>query len=113
LFDYQHVDFYPIMGGGLALNTSSFESTANGNGGADAGPGLTVGANTRSSFAYDLGVGVRYDINDNLQTSVEYLYTDLGATTLSGPPANNVSVQTLPTFKLSTHTIMFGLNWKM
>ncbi|MDO8953800.1 MAG: outer membrane beta-barrel protein [Gammaproteobacteria bacterium] len=110
LVSYDKMSFYPILGAGIAWNSSAYQETALP--GTASSP-LLLNANTKSSFAYDLGAGVRMDITPSLQVSLEYLYSNLGDIVMTVNPANDATLTSPPQFKLSSQTVMLGLNWKI
>lgn len=110
LFTFKHISFYPIVGAGIAWNSSAYNETVTR---ASPGSNFLLNANTKSSFAYELGAGIRFDITPHLQTSLEYLYANLGNIVMSSQTTNDVALTFPPQFKLSSQMVMLGLNWNI
>lgn len=108
LFNFNRFSFYPIIGGGVGWNKTSYQENALITG---IPPAYSLTSNT-VSFAYDLGLGTRVEVTQHLQASVEYLYTNLGNINLPNTAANGTVFGASPKFNLQTEMLLFGLNWK-
>jgi opacity protein-like surface antigen len=108
LFTYDHLSFYPIVGAGLAVNIASYQESAIS--GAQSSTELNVGNHTSDNFSYDLGAGIRANLSDHLEATLEYLYSNLGQVAIDGQTSPNNSVISLPKFNVSSQAVMFGIN---
>lgn len=111
LFTWQHFSPYAILGAGFTWNKLSYRERVTGVG-VDPTSFLSIGKNTTTNLAYDLGFGIKVDIQCNVSASLEYLYTYLGH---ASPNNTNTSLAVLsipPKFNISTQSILLGVNWK-
>ena len=65
---------------------------------------------TQSSFAWGLGVGVDYNLNQHVRAGVGYQFADLGAVSLGVTPAEGTT-QTLGLSHLYTNQLRFQLTF--
>lgn len=78
-----------------------------------AGPGLasTGGGASRRSLGWSLGGGFEWGLDSHWSLKAEYLYVDLGATSVITPPSASF-VATKATFIDASHLWRGGLNYK-
>lgn len=110
LFTWGSVTPYPILGLGVAFNNSSYKEKITA---ADIAPGsnLILDNNLSGNFSYDLGAGARAKISPHVALTLEYLYSYLGHATASTSQARSVNFSSVPSFKISSQAVLFGINW--
>lgn len=106
---------YATIGAGIARNKTGLyttDITGTGYTGVDA-------SNTKNNFAYKLGIGTKYSINDAFDLDLRYQYSDLGkfsTGTAESTYNNGVLVESgdsaKQTGKLSAHQILVGVSYK-
>jgi len=74
---------------------------------------LGLNSNTNSSFAWEVGAGLAYALNNRIALSLEYLYTDLG--NASTPGSGSTGTITTPiltpsNFNLTSQAALLGLH---
>jgi len=111
LFTMKHVSLYPILGLGASWNNMAYNETVTG---AAVSPnsGYALKRSTASSFAYDLGAGIRIDFTEHLSATLEYLYANLGNISPSGTSKNGDPIMSSPTFNVCNNSLLLGINWK-
>jgi len=74
---------------------------------------LSLSSRTNSTFAWEAGAGFRFDFNQRIGVSLEYLYADLGKvkTSATGSSGTITSPMIVPAqFTLRTQTALLGLH---
>jgi opacity protein-like surface antigen len=99
---------YPFVetGVGVAQNTTSYSDTPVA---PEYGPSLTLNEHTQNQFAYALGVGLKWALTSHLNTSLRYLYTDLGDASTAN--TGSLSIASPLNVALTTQTLLFGLSY--
>lgn len=110
LFTLDRVSFYPILGVGMAWNSSAYTENYTTS---DAQPNSAtlLNTNTKASPAYDLGAGFSMKATQKLNLSIEYIYSNLGTVELNNMPTNGGTLNSPPRFKLHNQDVLFGASW--
>ncbi len=66
--------FTPYVGAGLGLGFNHFSTNASANGVREA----TLGSHTSTNFAWNIGLGVAYNFNENVAVDLGYRYAQFG-----------------------------------
>ena len=75
----KQTSLYAKFGVGSAWNRIGYSDVYNGSGGTIAGEQrLNLNTKIRTSFAWELGVGLLHDFNNHIGVSLEYLYINFG-----------------------------------
>lgn len=77
-----------------------------------AGVPLYYGSKSDTRVGWTLGAGVEYAITNNLSVKGEYLYYNLGKTTVAVDPVGFAGSSYGARFKNDGHIVRAGLNWK-
>lgn len=101
-FDFHnHSRFTPYVGGGVGLGWASFQS-----------PYVTFNQNNSPSFAFQLGAGVNFDLNDRVSIDVGYRYKDIVGLKFN-PEADGVDyTDYLQNKSLASHNFQVGVTFK-
>ena len=105
--------------GGLIVGQTKLSSTLVGTGGTfvvGGVPGTWSGSNTKTKAGWTLGAGAEYAISNNITAKLEYLYYNLGRSTLAVAPTNAVATASVfrPSLRQSNNgsIVRAGLNYK-
>ncbi len=98
---------YLIMGFGVAWNTASYYEEANP--GTNARTAQSLSENTETVWAWDLGLGFDYEINEKLSLTAEYIYGFLK----EAYAENNAVIIEAPQFSYQPQTFLLGLSFKI
>lgn len=74
------------------------------------GPDFKIPQETTLSFAFQIGAGFKYVINEHVNVSVRYLYADMGSVDTS-TNANTATLLKPLTVDLSSQNILFGFTY--
>lgn len=109
LFTCYHFSPYAIFGAGITWNKMSYTEAATG---IDVDPASSAALKnqTTTHAAYDLGAGVRFDLNSHFGVFAEYLYTNLGHASPSSTPKNTVMMVSSPKFSVRSQAVLFGVS---
>lgn len=114
LVEYQRWTLFAIGGLGAAWTWIEYQETTN--------PGetqgnLTLDTGSNTTFAWQAGGGLGYEILPELDATLTYLYTDLGkvqtSSTISSQNLFNGTpyISTTPEFDLSEQSVVLSLQW--
>lgn len=112
LFIIKHVSLYPILGLGASWNDIAYNETVTG-AGVNPNSRYALNSSTASSFAYDLGAGIRIDFTEHLSATLEYLYANLGNMSPSRTSKNGDPIMSPPTFNVYNNSLLLGISWKL
>ena len=105
--------------GGLIVGQTKLSSTLVGTGGpfvAAGVPGTWNGSNSKTKAGWTLGAGTEYALTNNITAKLEYLYYDLGKSTLAVAPTNVVATNSVfrPSLRQSNNgsLVRAGVNFK-
>ena len=112
LFTYHSFSLYPILGIGASVNTMSYNETVVGEG-VDPRSYSEIELKRKIRFAYDLGFGVRSDLNKQLSVSLEYIYANLGSFTPTNYSQTGTLLMKPPVFTVYNQAVLLGLTWKL
>lgn len=109
-FVYKGFTPYGVVGAGVAWSNMSYHESPF----PDNSPlgAVSLQHHTNTTAAWDLGLGVSRPITENLNMSIEYLYTALGTLL---PSVNATSQQTIvgaPGFSMQGQSVMARLSWR-
>jgi opacity protein-like surface antigen len=106
-----------VLGGiGESWNRLSYQHRPN-NSDIPADSGITLDPHWDTTFAWEVGTGIKYDITQRLGLSLTYLFTDLGKLKLSddGHAGPDVEPEDLnlegPEFDFNLQSILLGVEW--
>jgi outer membrane autotransporter protein len=101
----------PYAGFGLGAALINSKSDMEGN--IATGIGIESVKGKTTNFAWSIGVGVDYDITDNISVGLEYRYTNLGEVEAKGSKDVSGNIFDLTTkHKLAMHDIMLGAKYR-
>ncbi|MBK1724879.1 outer membrane protein [Thiocystis violacea] len=104
-FTLQGSQLRPYLKGGIGAAWNEAEADVRGPGGF---PGWGVySASTDTSFAWSLGAGLAYAINEQLSLTAEYQYLDLGSADTDG----DINGQRMRFDDLASHEMTLGLRY--
>lgn len=112
LFHWHGITPYAVVGIGAAMNHVIYkESVA----ASDANPAsiIKLHNNLTAHFAYEVGAGLQYNLNDDWAIFAQYLYADLGNATGGELAVSNVRMDKSPTFDITTQSALLGLSLKI
>lgn len=101
--------------GGLMVGQTKFSNTLTGTAGALLG-GIWTGSNDKTKAGYVVGAGTEYALTNNITAKLEYMYYDLGKSSVRVAPANAAATASLvvPSLRESNNGSLLrtGLNLK-
>ena len=101
--------------GGLMIGRTRFSNTLTGVGGPLAG-GAWAGSSDKTKAGYVIGAGTEYALTNNITAKLEYLYYDLGKSSLRVAPVNAAAIATgiTPSLRESNNGSLLrtGINFK-
>jgi opacity protein-like surface antigen len=103
---YKHFSIYGIAGIGLSWNSVDFEASAHEGLDCPINP-LGLESEDSTSFAYEVGAGMSYEIIKPVTLSLQYLYTGILDVKVGGP--HDFETERESEMDLSSQSVMLGL----
>jgi opacity protein-like surface antigen len=111
IFNWRNLSLYFILGVGRTWNEISYQETVSDES-IDPASSFSLSEATTNQFAWDAGVGFKFEFNPQWSATAEYLYTRLGN---AAPSTNSSSaaMTSAPKFSLSVQNLLIGLSYKL
>lgn len=104
--DFNGFKPYLVVGAGVAKNKTKNTSFTD-----SAGVSQTINGDSKTNFAYKVGLGTKYAINEDFDIDVRYQYVDLGKFQTKKTTSNGVAYSAA-TGKLRANEVMVGVAYK-
>jgi len=106
LVAWKNFSLYGLFGFGNARNTINYSDQNN-----PITKRLNLNSKTKSQLAWETGLGMRVEMNDNYSITLQYLYADLGSAipAIDGSALTVPAVIVPPEFKVNSQAVFLGL----